>query len=327
MNSPLLVCMTPVKNEAWILPAFLTATSLWADYIIIADQGSTDGSLQIYSQFPKVVLIHNKNPDFNESERQSLLINKAREIEGDKILFALDADEIFESKFLKTNDWNKILNSKQGDVFLFQWAQINQDLETYIIPDYYFPWVFHDDGVEPHQNYVRSIHSMRIPYPVEEKQLNKVTDFRVMHFQSVNNNRQKSKLRFMILVDFMLDKKSAVRLSRFYLPRKSKNKNYIMDDGMVKGYMDVDVDLINLIDTNQNKFWFDDYLLNKIEQYGDSNFASIDIWDSNFRKQYGLKDPRNYFTKQLHLYLRLTQNSTDNIMIRMVDKCLKKIGL
>lgn len=327
MNSPLLVCMTPVKNEAWILPAFLAATSSWADYIIIADQGSTDGSLDIYSHFPKVVLIENKNPDFNEAERQSLLINKAREIEGDKVLFALDADEIFESKFLKTKDWNKIINSKVGDVFLFQWAQINSGFETYIIPDYYFPWVFHDDGIEPHQNYVRAIHSMRIPYPVEEKQLHKVTDFRVMHFQSVNLNRQQSKLRFIMLVDYILDKKSAVRLSRFYLPRKSKNKNYLINDGMLKGYMDVDVDLIKLIDASQSKFWFDDYLLKKIEQYGDSYFSSIDIWDENFRKQYGLRDPRNIFTKQLHLYLRLTQNFTNNFLIRMVDKCLKKIGL
>jgi len=39
-NQPLLICMTPVRNEAWILHAFLKATSLWADHIIIADQNS-----------------------------------------------------------------------------------------------------------------------------------------------------------------------------------------------------------------------------------------------------------------------------------------------
>ena len=42
-NKPLLIDLTPVFNEAWVLPAFLKATSLWADYIIIADQMSTDG--------------------------------------------------------------------------------------------------------------------------------------------------------------------------------------------------------------------------------------------------------------------------------------------
>ena len=51
MEKPLLVVLTPVFNEAWILPAFLKATSLWADYIIIADQMSTDGSREIYKEF------------------------------------------------------------------------------------------------------------------------------------------------------------------------------------------------------------------------------------------------------------------------------------
>ena len=47
-NRPLLVVLTPVRNEAWVLHAFLKATSLWADHIIIADQMSTDGSRDIY---------------------------------------------------------------------------------------------------------------------------------------------------------------------------------------------------------------------------------------------------------------------------------------
>ena len=57
MNKPLQIVMTPVRNEAWILPAFLRATSLWADYIIIADQMSTDGSRELYQQFDKVIVI------------------------------------------------------------------------------------------------------------------------------------------------------------------------------------------------------------------------------------------------------------------------------
>ena len=52
-NKPLLIDLTPVFNEAWVLPAFLKATSLWADYIIIADQMSTDGSRNLYEQFSK----------------------------------------------------------------------------------------------------------------------------------------------------------------------------------------------------------------------------------------------------------------------------------
>ena len=35
MSKPLLICMTPVRNEAWVLNAFLKATSLLADYVLI----------------------------------------------------------------------------------------------------------------------------------------------------------------------------------------------------------------------------------------------------------------------------------------------------
>ena len=78
MKKPFLICLTPVKNEAWILHAFLKATSLWADYIIIADQMSTDGSREIALSYPKVILIDNDNQEFNEVERQKMLIDKAR---------------------------------------------------------------------------------------------------------------------------------------------------------------------------------------------------------------------------------------------------------
>jgi hypothetical protein len=69
---PLFIVMTPVRNEAWVLHAFLKTTSTWADFIIIADQMSTDGSRDIYKQYEKVIVIDNNNQDFNEAERQSM---------------------------------------------------------------------------------------------------------------------------------------------------------------------------------------------------------------------------------------------------------------
>ena len=126
MSTPLFIVMTPVRNEAWVLHAFLRATSLWADYIIIADQMSTDGSRDIYPQYDKVVLIDNTNPNFNEAERQAMLVAKAREIAAgrDCILFGLDADEILQADWQNTPDGQRILHSVPGDVFWFRWAQL-----------------------------------------------------------------------------------------------------------------------------------------------------------------------------------------------------------
>ena len=219
---PLLICMTPIRNEAWILHAFLKATSLWADYIIIADQMSTDGSREIALSYPKVILIDNNNSNYDEASRQKLLIDRARQIEGDKILFGLDADEIFSANFTETNDWQKILNSKPGDVFWFKWAEICPDQKSYWESEKtFYPWMFHDDGLEPHGNYVRNMHSMRIPYPIDEKQMFYVNDFKVLHLAYLNTNRVDAKRRFYKFVDWSLNNRSIIKLSRSYAQKKT----------------------------------------------------------------------------------------------------------
>ncbi|MFZ0503142.1 MAG: glycosyltransferase family 2 protein, partial [Chthoniobacterales bacterium] len=65
MEKPLVICLTPIKDEAWILERFLKCASTWADHIIIADQQSKDGSKEIARRFPKVTLIENNSESFN----------------------------------------------------------------------------------------------------------------------------------------------------------------------------------------------------------------------------------------------------------------------
>ena len=93
---------------------FLKCTSLWADHIIIADQQSTDGSREIAARYPKVILIDNLSPTFNEPERQKLLLEKARTIPGQRLLIALDADEILTANFMNSSEWNTVLEIPVG---------------------------------------------------------------------------------------------------------------------------------------------------------------------------------------------------------------------
>ena len=78
---PLVICVIPIKNEAWILNRCLAAASLWADYIIVSDQMSTDGSREIALKYLKVQLIDNLSSKFNEVGRQQLLLDAARKID------------------------------------------------------------------------------------------------------------------------------------------------------------------------------------------------------------------------------------------------------
>ena len=116
-----IVVLTPVKNEAWILPLFLQSASIWCDYILIADQNSTDGSKEIAMKFPKVVLIENNSDDLDEDKRNHLIVEKARELVGtDGIFFRLDADEFLTPNFDST-ELDAIRQSEKGTMWRLRW--------------------------------------------------------------------------------------------------------------------------------------------------------------------------------------------------------------
>ena len=196
MNRPLLVVLTPVRNEAWILPAFLKATSLWADHIIIADQMSTDGSRDIYPQYEKVILVDNPRKEMHQARTRQLLFDAAKQIEGDKILFALDADEFLSGDFMNTKGWNMIINSEPGDVFCFRWMNLMADSTKYtsFVPYYWAAHVNDEvmNGIFPDNQ----IHEWRLPWPHQVNNEYIIEDIFFIHFASVNVLRQGNKQRF-----------------------------------------------------------------------------------------------------------------------------------
>lgn len=327
MNTPLHIVMTPVRNEAWVLKAFLETTSLWADYIIIADQMSTDGSRDIYKQYPKVIVIDNKNPNFNEAERQSMLVAKAREVAAgrDTLLWGLDADELLPANWQKTQDGQHILNSQPGDVFYFKWAQLAPDKKHYG-DSVFYPWLFHDDGVEPHGNYVRNMHSMRIPYPIEEKQLYYVNDFRVLHCGLLDPNRIAAKNRFYQFVDWEMNHRPSVVLAGSYVAHRKENQENDITFDLEPKAIAYPFDLWSLIDMDSIHTWFDDYIYERLEKYPMSQLRKLDIWDEEFMRYYHIEDPRRWIDKVMHAYFhRSNHKRKKNIVIRAINKILKKL--
>lgn len=328
MNRPLQIVMTPVRNEAWVLKAFLEATSLWADYIIIADQMSTDGSREIAREYPKVILIDNKNPEFNEAERQSMLVAKAREVSAgrDTLLWGLDADEVLAANTFETEDWKHIINSKPGDVFWFKWAEICPNQKEYwLSPTTYYPWLFHDDGKEPHGNYVRNMHSMRIPYPIEEKQMYYVDDFRVLHLAYLNEHRVASKRRFYQFVDWEMNKPSPISLSRKYTQTKSSEQVLHLPESFLY-HDEVDgFNLLGMVDMGVAKCYMDEYIVERFPRHSMKELRKLDIWDEVFLKTYHLGDPQRAVDHRVHSYLRNTALKKDTKVIRIMDKVIKKL--
>jgi len=328
LSQPLHIVMTPVRNEAWVLKAFLETTSLWADYIIIADQMSTDGSREIAKEYPKVILIDNKNPEFNEAERQAMLVAKAREVAAgrDTLLWGLDADEVLAANTFETEDWKHILNSVPGDVFWFKWAEICPNQKEYwLSKTTYYPWLFHDDGKEPHGNYVRNMHSMRIPYPIEEKQMYYVDDFRVLHLAYLNEHRVASKRRFYQFVDWEMNHRHPVTLSRKYTVTYNGEQVLPLPEEFLDNKEGYGSHLLGMVDTDVSKCYMDEYIVERFPRHSMKELRKLDIWDRVFLETYNLKDPQRIIDKWIHSYLRKTALKKNEKVTRLIDKLIKKL--
>ena len=345
MSKPIHIVMTPTRNEAWVIRAFLECNGLWADYIIIADQMSTDGTRDIILEYQKkwkntnltpqtvhnthqcqLIMIDNTNPEFNEAERQRILVAKAREVAAgrDTLLWGLDADEILPANWQETEDGKHIWNSIPGDVFCFKWAQLAPDKKHYG-DSVFYPWLFHDDGVEPHSTNVRNMHSMRIPYPKEEKQLYYVKDFRVLHCGLLDPMRIAAKNRFYQFVDWELNHRSPILLSRVYGVHRLENQINDIRYDIEPKVIAFPFEFFSRIELGAKHTWFDDYVKERISKFPMEKLRKLDIWDEDFMQYYNIDDQRRWIDKMIHTYLHVTQKNRHLLIIRAIDKFLKLV--
>lgn len=277
-----IIVLTPVKNEEWILHQFLTITSFFADYIIIADQNSTDESKNICKQFSKVYIVQNRGQNFNESERQILLIQTARKLFPDKkrILIALDADEILtaESLLFKIS-WDQIRNAVPASTIYFEKPDILPGMKKCIrYNNNYFPLGYIDDGIEHNP---KAIHSRRIPENPAGQNLY-INDIKFMHFAHARKHFQSSKLRYYSAVE-NIKKTNPLYLRRYTYPcRYNENKFYAG-----RTFADIpgtwldewDKKKINLKSFKEPQFsWYDFEVLCFFKQYGYEKFHFDNIW-------------------------------------------------
>src|SRR5262245_46688172 len=134
----------------------------------------------------------NDSPVFDEKHRQQLLLNRARQISGKRILIGLDADEALSSNFANSKEWERLSEAKPGTIVRFRWVNILPGFKAAWIPPGLRPFGFIDDGSEHHG---KQIHSPRVPQPKEAPVLD-LEEVVVLHFQYVAWERMVSKHRW-----------------------------------------------------------------------------------------------------------------------------------
>lgn len=328
---PTVICLTPIKNEAWILDKFLKSTSLWADIIIISDQMSTDGSREIAKSYSKVILVDNdQKTDFSEYNMRKPLIDAARKIPGDKLLIALDADEIFTPNF-SSKEWEEMKKLPKGAVIKFPWINVYKNFENYWDYNYSIPVGYVDDNVE----FVSGlIHASRLFDPNKNtKVVYEASEVKILHLQYTDWERMKMKHRwYQCFERISFPEKKPLDIYRQYHHMDSLQKQDFQDVPAcwIDQYNSLGVDVKSTSDL-KNYHW-EEKILNYFDEKGTRFFRKMAIWDINWiekAENYGrenpskYKDPRTVVDVLVQNILFHTQNKQNKKFYRRLDRVLK----
>lgn len=326
------ICLTPIKNEAWILDRFLQCASTWADHVIVADQQSDDDSRAIARRYPKVHLVDNDSDAYDEGARQRLLLREARAlpVTGRRILIALDADEMLSANWMESADWSRIRTAAPGTVLFFRWANLLPGVDRGWLSEPK-PFGFVDDGA-PHRGH--AIHSPRIPIPDDAPHLT-CEDVRVLHYQYTNWPRMKSKQRWYQCWERVNhpDKRPVTLFRQYHRMDAFRNDAEPVDPAWLRGYEECGIDMTT-IETEPQYVW-DEELVELFLDRGVEPFRKLDVWDADWHavaRSMGhavngeLDDPRTPFDRGVHRWLHRTQSRADALPVRAVQRLLRLAG-
>lgn len=276
-ETPKIVVITPVKNEEWILERFLSVTSQFADQIIIADQNSTDRSAEICKQYPKVILIQNPSTQYDEASRQLLLLNTARDlVPEDKIIFALDADEILAANAMKTQGWQTMLSAKPGTTLFFEKEDLYPTPFQYVSYPILFPLGYVDDGAE---HTPRKIHSTRLPTSDTATRLY-IHDVKILHYTWLRVGNQAAKGRMYSVKENLFKTNSLFNRRRAYSPQVNhldRNLIRLVPEEWFCYWEELKIDMKTI--SCSKYYWQDFDVLRNFQEYGSCRFWLEPIWD------------------------------------------------
>jgi len=324
-----IICITPIKNESWILDRFIQCASQWADYIIIADQGSTDDSRTIASSYPKVILIENNAQNYDEGYRQRLLLAKAREIPGERLIIALDADEMLTANWSNSPEWEQMKSAARGTIFRFSWLNVWPDFKTAWVPGDGIPFGFIDDGRE-HQGQV--IHSTRIPVTQANPSI-LLKESKVLHYQYTNWPRMKSKQRWYQCWEKINNpNKRPIQIYRQYHHMDAPPPTEVVpiNPEWFTNYEEQHIDMRTI--PRSDFYHWDRELLAWFEKYGIRTFSRLGIWDADWKALAQdldvatVEDPRTSIEKYIHRWLAATQGNYTQAHIRFWQRLLILFG-
>ncbi len=319
------IVVMPVRNEEWILEKTLSVLSLFADYIIVADHNSTDRTAEICSKFPKVRVIKN-DAKFQSSHIRGTLLEKAREIEGNNVIFSIDADEVPTADILNDEFWKEIEKMPPGTAIEMQWINLWRSFTEYrddnsVWANSYKVFGFVDDR---QSNFVSKAgdydHVSRVPIDVL-KNIKRLESPKVIHFQFIDWEKVLVKQAHYRVIEYLQRKKgfmNAFKINvRYYSYREDKDvKTSPVPTSWLHEYEQKGLDLWHF---PKNKLsWLDVDTLKFFKEHSPQHFRWLDVWDIDWETKRLLAlhegidsvptgpiiDPRSWYIRYYHSYVQ-----------------------
>ena len=293
---------------------------------------STDGTLQQLQQTSGVDVIINDSPVFDERHRQRLLLDRARRIDGKRILIALDADEAISANFVSSKEWQQLDTVKPGTILRFRWVNILPGFEYAWIPSQPTVFGFVDDGSD-HQG--SRIHSTRVPHPAGAPTLD-LQDVVVLHFQYVVWERMVSKQRWYQAWELLKHRqKGPLQIFREYNHMYggwAKDEIHRVKPEWLDGYERAGIDFRSL--KSEPITWWDSELVEMLREHGPDRFRKLAIWNKDWNavadqlslEHADLSDPRSFGEKMAHRLLASSQRNRGALPVRALERCLRAAG-
>jgi hypothetical protein len=326
------ICVTPVRNEAWIIERFLAAAKTWADHVVVADQQSNDGTLELLQATPGAEVVINESPAFDEAHRQKILLERARQFEGRRVLIGLDADEALSANCRESKEWKQIADAEPGTILRFRWVNILPGFKEVWIPPKYNAFGFVDNGCD-----FRGwrIHSPRLPQP-ENAPVIDLDEIVVLHFQYVAWERMIAKHHWYQAWEHLKhQQKGSLEIFREYNHMYGgwdKSEIHPLQPEWLEGYDRAGIDFRSL--QSEPVTWWDREIVQMLREYGTERFRRIAIWDQDWNEMAthirtngaDLSDPRSAWEKTVHRLLAVTQSRRSNLAVRGFERLLRLLG-
>jgi hypothetical protein len=307
---------------------------MWADAIVVLDQASDDGSLEIARRFPKVTLTKYPKSGFDEPIRRGMLITLARTlIPAPRILFALDADEFIAPDVWNDAEMKRFLTAPPGTVGRMRWINILPSEPRAWIPPVRSDFMFVDDG-SPFRGH--AMHGPRLPCVDKGTTVN-LDGPKVIHLQYLDWERMRSKQRWYQAqerIEYPSKRPIQIYRQYHYMDAIAKTERHHLRKTWLASYAADGLDLLSV--APQDVYDTDARVLDLLREYGVDRFRRIDIWDGAWAQRARalawsvpaalIADPRTRIDRLVIRWLARTQARSERRRIRWVQRALRITG-